>query len=127
VITAEKLPENAEKVGVYMKKRFQEMAEEHQLIGDVRGKGLILGVELVRNQKTKEPARIEGTKLCYRAWELGLIITCVGIYSNVIEITPPLILTKKQADAGLNIFEQALKDVEMGKVTDDKVRNYINL
>ncbi len=121
ILENEKLPNNAEKQGRYMLKRLKEVQEEHSIIGDVRGKGLIIGLELVKNRKTKEPAPIEALKICYRAWELGLIVTSVGIHSNVIEITPPLIISESLAQKGLNILEEAIKDVESGKIQDDKL------
>jgi 4-aminobutyrate aminotransferase len=121
VIEKEKLAENASKVGDYMKKRLLEMAKTHQLIGDVRGLGLIIGVELVKNKDTKEPASKEAAKLCYGAWKRGLVTVYVGMNSNVIEITPPLILTVEQAEKGLQIFDQSLADVEAGKVPDSEV------
>jgi len=121
VIEKERLADNAAKVGEYMKKRFLEMAKAHELIGDVRGMGLILGVELVKNRETKEPASREAAKLCYQAWKNGLLTAYVGLNSNVIEITPPLILTTDQAENGLRIFEQSLSDVEAGRVPDSAV------
>ena len=121
VIEEENLVENSEKMGTYMKKRLTEMQDNHPLIGDIRGLGLILGVELVKNQKTKEPAATETAKLCYQCWERGVIVTYVGTHSNVIEITPPLVISEELAEQGLVRFEQALKDVEAGKVSDEKV------
>jgi 4-aminobutyrate aminotransferase len=121
VILAEKLTENAEKLGSKMKERLEEMKEEHELMGDVRGKGLIIGVELVKNGESKEPAPMEALKVCHRAWELGLITICVGIHANVVEITPPLVLTKEQAEKGLNMLEEAIRDVEAGKVPNEKI------
>ena len=104
-----------------MKQRFSEMAKTHDLIGDVRGAGLILGVELVKNRETKEPASREAAKFCYQAWKNRLLTAYVGLNSNVIEITPPLILTMDQAEHGLQIFEQTLSDIETGKVPDSAV------
>jgi len=121
VIEKEKLADNAARVGDYMKKRFSEMAKNHDLIGDVRGAGLIVGVELVKERETKEPASREAAKFCYQAWKNGLLTAYVGLNSNVIEITPPLILTMDQAENGLRIFEQTLSDVEAGEVPDSAV------
>lgn len=124
VIQKERLHENARRVGEQVRKRLQEMMEGHKLIGDVRGAGLLMGVELVRNRRSKEPAKTETAKLCYRAWELGLLTEYVGLHSNVIEISPPLILTEEQADRGLDLLEKALNDVEAGKVSDEKIAPY---
>jgi 4-aminobutyrate aminotransferase len=124
VIEKEKLAENSEVMGSYMKKRLAEMQDDHRLIGDIRGLGLLLGIELVKDRRTKEPAPIETAKLCYQCWEKGLIVTYVGTYSNVIEMTPPLVLNKEMAEEGLIRFEQALKDVEAGRVSDEKIEAF---
>jgi len=124
VIEKEKLAENAAKVGDYMRKRFLEMAKTHELIGDVRGLGMIVGVELVKNRDTKEPAAKQAAKFCYQAWKNGLITVYVGLNSNVIEITPPLIMTVDQAERGLRIFEQSLSDVEAGKVSEREIASF---
>lgn len=124
VIEKEKLADNAAKVGDYMKKRLLDMAKTHELIGDVRGAGLILGIELVRNRETKEPATKEAARFCYQAWKNGLLTVYVGLHSNVIEITPPLIITVDQAKMGLEIFEQTLTDIEQGKVSDSDISQF---
>jgi 4-aminobutyrate aminotransferase len=121
IIEKENLTENAKKIGFMIKKRLEEMKDTHEIIGDVRGKGLIIGVELVRDGKTKQPAHKETLKVCYRAGELGLFLTNVGIYHNVLEITPPLVITYEEAERGLSILEHAIRDVEKGKVADGKI------
>ena len=86
----------------------------------VRGRGLAIGVELVNDRfNKKEEAKIETAKVVYRAYELGLIIFYVGMKSNVLELTPPLILSEKQAYEGLEILDRAFEDVRNGKVSDD--------
>lgn len=124
VIQEEKLIENAKQQGIYILKWLEEMKDEYDIIGDVRGKGLIIGIELVKNRETKEPASAEAAKICYRAWELGLTTIVMGIHANVIEITPPLIITQEEAETGLVRLENAIKDVEMGKVADEKLAKY---
>lgn len=109
VLKSEKLPENAEKVGGYLLKRLGKIAEDHELIGDVRGKGMMIGVELVKDRTTKEPARDARDKLMTKAFERGLIL--LGAGASSLRLAPPLILTKEQADVGLNIFEEALKEI----------------
>jgi len=124
VIEEDGLLENAAKVGEYMKKRFAEMAGRHEMIGDVRGAGLILGLELVRDRETKEPAPRETAKLCYQAWKNGLLTAYVGLNSNVLEITPPLIISTDQAERGIRTLEKSLSEVEAGKVPDGDVARY---
>ncbi len=124
VVEKERLCERAVKIGSYMKKRLNEIAQRHNLIGDVRGQGLILGLELVKNTKTKEPAARETAKVCYRAWENGLILGYVGQNSNVVEITPPLILSEEDAEQGLQILEATFSEVEHGKVSDEKITRF---
>lgn len=110
VLKSEKLADKAAKVGNYILNRLREMAEKHELIGDVRGKGLMIGIELVKDQRTKRPARDERKKLMRGAFERGLVL--LGAGASSLRLAPPLILTKEQADVGLEIFEQTLSEVE---------------
>lgn len=123
-IDEHKLVENAKRIGDRLLKSFMELEARHPLIGDARGKGMILGVELVRDRQTKEPAAKEAAKVAYRAFELGLIVFYGGIYSNVLEITPPLTMTPEEADRGVAILDQALTDVESGSFPDEKLGRY---
>ena len=118
------LVENAREIGSYLLDGFDSLMTRHTLIGDVRGKGMIIGVELVRDRETKEPAATEAAKVVYRCKELGLILFYGGIYSNVLEITPPLTLTREQAERGLAIIDEALSDVEGGRFPDEKLGRY---
>ena len=115
---------NARLIGDRLLKGFTELQKRHPLIGEARGKGMILGVELVRDRKTKEPAAKEAAKVAYRAFELGLILFYGGIYSNVLEVTPPLTMTPAEADQGIAILDQALTDVESGSFPDEKLGRY---
>jgi len=124
VVREEGLAENAATQGGYLLQQLAGLAEDHPLIGDVRGRGLIIGVELVRNRETKEPAARETAKLVLRCYQLGLLTHYVGTFSNVVEITPPLVLTRDEAAHGLEIFSRALTDVEQGKVSDEDLSSY---
>jgi len=116
VIKEERLIENAKEMGDYIKARFNGLKEEHELIGDVRGKGLLIGVDLVSDRGTKQRAGKEAAKVCWRCWEKGLILTFFS--KSVLRIAPPLVITKKEVDSALDIIEESIKDVEGGKVSD---------
>jgi 4-aminobutyrate aminotransferase len=124
VIERHGLLDNARDIGHYLLDGFQQLQEKHPLIGEARGKGMILGVELVRDRTSKEPASTEAAKVVYRCKELGLILFYGGIYSNVLEITPPLTMTREEADRGLAIIDEALSDVEGGRFPDEKLGQY---
>jgi 4-aminobutyrate aminotransferase len=113
VLKSKKLADNAEKVGGYLLKRFKEIAGDHELIGDVRGKGLMIGIELVKDGGTKEPASGERDELLRKAFERGLVL--LGAGTSTLRLAPPLVLTKEQADIGLRLFEEALSEVEESK------------
>ncbi|PIU13084.1 MAG: aspartate aminotransferase family protein, partial [Hadesarchaea archaeon CG08_land_8_20_14_0_20_51_8] len=113
VLKSEKLADNAAKVGGYLLKRFREMAEEYELIGDVRGKGLMIGVEFVKSRDTKEPAKKERDEILDESFKRGLVL--LGAGASSLRLAPPLILTQEQADVGLEIFEKVLSEVEKKK------------
>ena len=104
------LMKNAQEIGSYMLSRLNEMKENHRLIGDVRGKGLMIGVELVRDKVTKERAIKERSQLLTACFKKGLII--LGCGKNSVRFFPPLIVNKKQAEKALEIFEDVLTGVE---------------
>jgi len=126
VIDDEGLNGNAYKMGELIRGRFKELQKEYEIIGDVRGRGLFNGVELVRDRKTKEPASMETRKIVFRCWQLGLHIGKVGTYTNVLDVTPPLIITQEQVENGMDIVEQAMKDVLDGRVSDDAIAKLVS-
>jgi len=111
VILKEELLKNSWKVGDYMLKRFKEMYDEHELIGDVRGKGLFLGVEFVKDRKKKIPATKETIEVINNSFKKGLILMRGGTYGQSLRIVPPLIITEEQAEIGLNILDEVLKGI----------------
>lgn len=111
VILRDKLPEQATKKGEYILKRLNEMKEEHQIIGDVRGKGLMIGVELVKDRDKKNPAVEEARKVRDLCRERGLLIGVGGVKGCVLRIQPPLVITMEQIDKALDVLESAIKDV----------------
>ncbi len=124
VIRDEKLMENASEVGDYLLTGLKELQKDYECIGDVRGKCLVIGVELIKDRETREPAAELAAMVAYRSYELGLLYYYAGIHSNVLELTPPLILTREQAARGLEILRSSLDDVINGKFAPEKLVEY---
>jgi 4-aminobutyrate aminotransferase len=108
ILQAEKLEQNALRMGEVMKSRLLKMQERSPYIGDVRGRGLVMGVELVKDKKTKEPAPDLTRKMIDTCAQNGLLLGSVGIFGNVIRVAPPLVITEAQAHESLDIFEKSL-------------------
>jgi 4-aminobutyrate aminotransferase len=100
---------NAEEVGRHLMDRLLALKEKHALIGDVRGRGLMIGVELVRNRQTKERATTERDRVVQGMFKRGVLI--LGAGRNTLRFAPPLVLSKAQADAIADIFEKALEEI----------------
>ncbi|MBI3877792.1 MAG: aminotransferase class III-fold pyridoxal phosphate-dependent enzyme [Verrucomicrobia bacterium] len=109
VIEREKLQENSLTVGAHLKAGFANLAGKHSLIGDVRGLGLMLGVELVKDRTTKEPARDECLAVFEKCRELGLLIGNGGFFANTLRIKPPMCITPADADFMLQVLDAALQ------------------
>ncbi len=114
VLENEKLPQNALKVGDYLFKRLKELQEKHPLLGDVRGKGLVIGLEIVANRELKTPSPELTGKLIFRCGEYGMLLGRVGLHGNVIRIAPPLVITEEEAEMGVSIMDKALTEIENG-------------
>ncbi len=106
----ESLMKNAEDIGAHMMQGARALMEKHPIIGDVRGRGLMIGVELVRDRQTKERATEERNRVVYECFKRGLLV--LGAGRNTIRFSPPLVLTKDQADTALRIFDESLTAVE---------------
>lgn len=115
-IKRERLADNAASVGNYFLDGLQRLQLRHRMIRDVRGRGLAIGIELDPDRSKRYAA-----KTAYRAFELGLVLYYVGLESNVLELTPPLILTKSDVDEALEILDRSLADVEAGAVSDQTI------
>jgi 4-aminobutyrate aminotransferase len=100
---------NAAEVGDFLLARLKELAGRHEIIGDVRGKGLMIGVELVRNRTTKERATTERDGLVMAAFRRGLLILAAG--QNTVRLSPPLVLTKEQAEVAVRLLDEALTEI----------------
>jgi 4-aminobutyrate aminotransferase len=106
----EGLIDNAAKVGEYTLDCLEEIAARHPSIGEVRGKGLMIGVEFVKNKATKERAPDIREKTIHEAFLRGLLL--LGCGRNTVRLTPPLNVTTGEVDEALAIFEEALTEAE---------------
>lgn len=109
-IEKNKLAEHAQDIGRHTLSKLKKMQERHPLIGDVRGLGLFLGVELVKNRITKERATNEAEAVMYAALCRGLSFKIT--MGNILTLTPPLIITRDQMDRALNILEASIREIE---------------
>ena len=103
------LLDNVPKLGSVLMSRLREMQSKYEVIGDVRGLGLMVGVELVKDRKTKEPAKELRDNILGECHKNGLIIMGAGAYHNVIRFLPPLNISEELLNRGLDIFEKAVK------------------
>ena len=106
----EGLIKNAETVGAHMMAGAKALMDKHRIVGDVRGRGLMIGLELVRDRQTKERATRERDAVVQDCFRRGLLV--LGAGQNAIRLCPPLVLTKEQADTAITILDQALASVE---------------
>lgn len=102
---------DAKKLGKLLMNRLEEMHEKYEIIGDVRGVGLMSGIELVKDRRTREPAVKERDKILTDCYKNGLIIIGAGAYKNVIRFLPPLMIGTELLDTGLGILEDAFKKI----------------
>jgi len=102
----ERLMQNAADVGAHLLGGVKTLMAKHAIVGDVRGRGLMIGVELVRDRQTKERATTERDRVVRECFTRGLLV--LGAGRNAIRLSPPLVLTKEQADAAVRILDEAL-------------------
>jgi 4-aminobutyrate aminotransferase len=118
----EGLVERARHIGAIFESRLRGLMQTHPIIGEVRGRGLALGIDLVQDRATREPVPVTTTaKVIFRAYQLGAVFFYVGLRGNVLEFTPPLTITESEVAEGIAIIDQALTDVGKGLVSDADV------
>lgn len=111
IMLRDKLPERAERLGRLIRKRLEEMRERYEIIGDVRGMGVMQAIELVKDRRTKEPASEEVNKVLERAREKGLLLLKAGLYLNVVRLHPPTTIEEENLNKGLDILEEVLREI----------------
>lgn len=112
VIEKEKLTQRAESVGAKMINRLKNMQQKYALIGDVRGSGAMVAIELVKDRNTKEPAAEETREIIRECYTNGLVALTAGVFNNVVRMLVPLVITDEQLAAGLDLLEDAVSKVD---------------
>jgi 4-aminobutyrate aminotransferase-like enzyme/Ser/Thr protein kinase RdoA (MazF antagonist) len=108
VLERERLQENADRVGAYLRSGLESLSDRQPLIGDVRGAGLFIGVELVRNHATLDPAKEETHAVVNAMREDGVLVGIAGRHRNILKIRPPLVFSKANADQLIAALDRAL-------------------
>jgi alanine-glyoxylate transaminase / (R)-3-amino-2-methylpropionate-pyruvate transaminase len=107
VIAREKLQANSLKIGKHISAGLNRLKEKHNIIGDVRGKGLMLGIELVKDRATKEPAKAECAQVMESCKEMGLLLGKGGLWGQTVRFSPPMCVHEQDADFLLEVLDQA--------------------
>jgi len=105
---AENFPAKAERIGKIIRERLTEMAEKYEVIGDVRCLGAMAGVEFVKDRRTKEPYGAFVNKIISYSYRKGVIFLGAGIFSNVLRLLPPLVMSEEQVRFGMDVLEEAI-------------------
>ncbi len=116
VLQGERLVERSAELGTWLMTRLRELSEHEPLIGEVRGKGLMIGVELVRDRRSKEPASEEAFAVRERCREAGVLIGVGGQAGNVLRLQPPLVVSGEQLATTLEVLRTALRRVSPSEV-----------
>lgn len=113
LLVEERMADRAKELGEYMRKRLDALAQKYEIVGDVRGRGLLQGMELVKDRHTKQPAEEEGALLSEICLARGLIANVVRMkgQNSVIRMAPPLTIEQEELDRGLDIMDDALRAV----------------
>lgn len=117
VIEEEQLKENAAYIGQHIMKRFNKMKEKYPVIGDVRGRGLSIGVELLKDINTKEKDTEGAAKIIYRCWQKGVVL--IYLAENILRIQPPLVITMEEADRAMDIIEEVFREYVNEEIDDE--------
>ncbi len=112
IMEKEKLADNALKVGAHLKSRLLELEKKHKYLGDVRGRGLVMGLEIVSDKIAKKPSAELTQQIIFKCGEYGMLLGKVGLYGNVIRIAPPLVIKQKEADIAVEIMDRVLTELE---------------
>ena len=113
IMEREQLVAKSQRMGAYMKERLTAVAAKSRYLGDVRGMGLVMGLEFVRDKATREPAPELIKTVITECANNGLLVGSVGMYGNVIRVAPPLVITREEADESLDIMENVVLNLSL--------------
>jgi alanine-glyoxylate transaminase/(R)-3-amino-2-methylpropionate-pyruvate transaminase len=111
VIEREKLQENSLTIGNRLLTGLNRLKEKYKLIGDVRGKGLLVGIELVKDRQSKEPAKEECAQILETCKEMGLLLGKGGLWGQTIRFSPPMCVNEQDADFLLDVLDRAFSNL----------------
>jgi len=111
IMQEDKLTENCAHVSVYLKQKLEQLQAKHTLIGNVRGLGMFIGIELVKDHETLEPATNEALALAELMKREGVLIGATGRFGNVIKVRPPLVFSNDNADLLVEKLDKLLTEI----------------
>jgi len=111
IMKEEKLAEKAEKTGAYLKEKLFKLKDKYEIIGDVRGIGLVYGIEFVKDRQSKEPMPDVTKEIVLKCVRSGLMVGKLGIYGNVMRVAPPLIIEMELIDKSVDILDKILSEI----------------
>ena len=117
ILERENMNEQVIQKGEYLQNKLRELMKKYDIIGEVRGLGLSIGVDLVKNRETMEKNYDAALKISYRSIETGLLMIFVG--QNSLRIQPPLVITNEQIDKAVDILDHAFDDYVNGRIGDE--------
>ena len=111
ILLEDGLMNRAVSLGETLQRRFTAIQQQHEIVGDVRGKGPMLALELVEDRESKQPATDKAKALVSRCYEKGLVLLSCGSHGNVIRTLMPLVITDEQLEKGMAILEESLEEI----------------
>ena len=119
ILREEKLAERASELGDYFLAGLRDLQQCHECIGDLRGRGLLIGLEMVTNRESRQADRTLAARVQHRALELGMVLhTVCSDFQSTMRFAPPLTATRNEIDSGLEILDQAIRDALDGRAPD---------
>ena len=115
IIEEEKLRENAVAVGTHLLDSLNKLKEKHSLIGDVRGVGMFIGIDLVKDLVSRQPATVEAQHVITRLKQEHILFSADGPHRNVLKFKPPMVLTLEDADHLVKLLDSILDEIDAAK------------